>query len=279
MAMSGVGNLTPREAARRAHEWYGARVDDGTTGKIKIYPKDPAQPMITLSDRWMNGNDRRNAVSRLQRHGLDVLNEPETEKKPQSREDAPVPIVEPSRNGHPTPAVMPAAVPTKPLAAAGDYETVLGMLAEAEARDEKQQAAIATLSQLVDQLTLRVTRLDEIEHQNRGRYAALSKRLQLLGGRIDEAFQRIEAVGQPPVSEAERAEQERAELTARAIALLESLPPAATMAAGSIAASLDLPEKGNLLGKLMAVAAKEGKVALLQIGSQKLYRALPKAEA
>lgn len=273
MGLQGVGNLTPREAARRAHEWYGARIDDSTTGKIKIYPADKDQDMVVISDRWMNGNDSRNAVSRLQRHGLDVLNEPETEKKTERAD--PVVTVQPSRNGHPTPAAMAA----KPPAAGGDYDTVLGMLAEAEQRDKDRRNEIAVLTGLVDQLTLKATRLEELEHQGRGRYASLSKQVQAVSSRVDEALARMERMGQPQMSEAERAEQERAELTARAIALLESLPPAATMAAGSIAASLDEPTKGNLIGKLMASAASDGRVTVLKVGSQKLYRALPKTEA
>lgn len=288
MAMQGVGNLTPQEAATRAERWFGARVDYRTTGKIKIYPKDPDQPMIVISDRWLNGNDRRNAISRLQRCGLDVVNgqtPPGSIIRPDGRsidphltqkieipteKDEPVTTVEPTRNGHPTPAVMPkAAVPEhkltgKPSATQEDYQTVLGMLAEAEGR-------IAELTKTVDQLSLRVTRLDEIEHQNRGRYAALSKR-------IKAAEERVEKVGAVPEDPAAKAERERAELLDKAVALLESLPPAATMTAGSLAASLGLPEKGNLMGKLMVSAEKAGRVTVLKVGAQKLYRALPKTE-
>lgn len=278
MAMAGVGNLTPQEAARRAADWFGARVDDSTTGKIKIYPKDKTQEMVVISDRWTNGNDRRNAVSRLQRAGLDVINgqtPPDsvirtdgrsidkhlTQKLPiptENREDTPVTTVEPARNGHPTPAVMPP----KPIVASNQRETaetLLGMLAEAEGR--------------IMALTERVDRLDKIEHQNRARYAAQTRLIRDMEARL------LAAISKPAETEVDRAERERAELTAKAIELLESLPPAATMAAGSIAASLDMPEKGNLLGKLMATAAKEGRVTVLKVGAQKLYRAIPKEQA
>lgn len=266
MTTAGVNSLSPQQAAERAERWFGARVDYRTAGKIKIYPKDPGQPMIVISDRWSNGHDRLNAVKRLQRAGLDVLNgqtpsdsvikadgrsiDPHLTKKIEIPEKEPT--VTTSMNGTPTPATMPAR-PAKP--STSDYETVLGMLAEAEGHIAK--------------LTERVTRLERLEHENRARYAAQTKLIKHLGERVEAT-----AVLDP----AAQAERERAELTDKAIELLESLPSAATMAAGSIAASLGMPEKGNLLGKLMATAAKEGRVRLLKVGSQKLYRSLPKPE-
>ncbi len=282
MPMQGIGSLTPQEAATRAERWFGARVDYGTTGKIKIYPKDPTKPMITISDRWLNGNDRRNAVSRLQRHGLDVINgqtPPDSIIRPDGRsidphltrkieipteKDEPVTTVEPTRNGQPTPAVMPAKVAAQ-APTHEDYQTLLGMLAQAEGR-------ITELTGRMDALTNRVTRLDDIEHQNRARYARIVKQIQETEKRI------VAATGPVPEDPAAQAERERAELTEKAVALLESLPPAATMTAGSLAASLGVSDKGNLLGKLMATAAKEERVTLLKVGSQKLYRALPRSE-
>lgn len=297
MAMVGVNSLTPQQAAERAERWFGARVDYRTTGKIKIYPKDPEQPMIVISDRWSNGHDRLNAVKRLQRAGLDVINgqtppgsklrsdgrsiDPHlTQKLPipaENREDPPVTT---SANGNHQAIVTPAAMPAKPPAGHSDYETVLGMLAEAEQRDKERRGEISTLesyvrslAQTVDQLSARVMRLDELEHQNRGRYAALSKRVKAAEDRMNRA-------GQAPMSEAERAERERAELTEKAIALLQSLPPAAAMTAGSIAASIDMPSKGHLVGRLLTAAAKEGRVVAVKVGGgvQMLYRALPREE-
>jgi len=293
MAMAGAGNLTPQEAARRAEKWFGARVDDRTAGKIKIYPKDPDQPMITIPDRWGSGSDRRNAVSRLQRHGLDVVNgqtPPDSIIRPDGRsidkhltqkldvpsetqrEDTPVTTTTPANNGHPTPAAMPGR-PIVPSNQRESIETLLGMLAEAEQRDKERQAEIAGLRETVDRLAQRVARHDEIEHQNRGRYAALSRRVMDMGARVDSL------VIERPMTEAERAEAERVELTNKAIEFLAALPAGVTMAAGSLAASLGMPEKGNALGKMMATAARDGRVALVQVGSQRLYRALPKEEA
>src|SRR5688500_9827842 len=200
--------------------------------------------MIVISDRWLNGNDRRNAISRLQRHGLDVVNgqtPPDSKLRSDGRSIDPhrtqkieIPtekdtIVtlntsheQASRNGTPTPALIPpkAEIPTRVELHSPDYQALLGMLAEAETRDKEQRSEIANLRETVDQLMLRVTRLDEIEHQNRGRYAALSKRIKV-------AEERVERLGTAPMTEAERAEQERIELMDKAIALLESLPPAA----------------------------------------------------
>lgn len=279
MATVGVGNLTPQEAANRAERWFSARVEYAT-GKIKIYPKDPEQPMVVIADRWGNGTDRLNAVKRLQRAGLDVVNgqtppdslikadgrsvdahltqkiEIPIDNDNHNREDAPVPVADPTRNGSPSPAAMP----TKTIVPGNQresVETLLGMLVEADQR--------------ITVLTERVDRLYEMEHQNRGRYAALSRRV--------KAAEDGMVAARPPMTEAERAEAERAEITARAIELLESLPPAAQMTAGSIAASLGMPEKGNLLGKLLVTAAKEGKVTATKMGVQNIYRAVPKDES
>lgn len=294
MAMAGVGNLTPQEAATRAERWFGARVEYAT-GKIKIYPKDPAQPMVVISDRWTNGNDRRNAVSRLQRSGLDVINgqtPPESVIRTDgrsidahltqkielpalpTREDTPVTSVESSRNGHPTPAAMANKLPTDKLTATkapspADYDALLGMLAQAEGRITELTERLDAAANVIDALSARVSRLDQIEHENRARYAALNKRIKSLSERMDEA-------AALPLDPAAQAERERAELLDKAVALLESLPPAATMTAGSIAASLEQPEKGNVLGKLLATAAKDGRVQATKMGAQNLYRALPK---
>lgn len=281
MPTAGVNSLTPQQAADRAERWFGAHVDYRTTGKIKIYPKDKSQPMIVISDRWSNGHDRLNAVKRLQRAGLDVLNGQtptdsvikadgrSIDKHLTQKIEIPEkePTVTTSVNGHhPTPAAMPSRPAAPKAPTTGDYETVLGMLAEAEGR-------IAELTKTVDQLSARVLRLDEIEHQNRARHARLVKQIKETEERV------LAAVGPLPEDPAVRAERERTELTEKAIELLEALPPAATMASGSIAASLGMPDKGNLLGKLMANAAKEGRVVLLKVGSQKLYRALSKDDA
>jgi hypothetical protein len=270
MPVSGAGNLSPQEVARRAEDWYGARIDDRTTGKIKIFPADPAQSPVFISDRFSNGSDRSNALSWLRKAGIDVMHEPskpETQNgKTERTNDM---TIESSMNGHPTPAVLATPKPAGAVASHADYETVLGMLAEVEQRDQARRAEIAGLNRTVDSLCQRVEALDLQIAQNRAAVARMGKT-------VKDAERRWEAGGALPVDEAARAEAERAELTHRAIEMLESLPPAATMAAGSIAASLGMPEKGNLLGKLMAAAAKEQRVTVLKVGAQKLYRALPK---
>lgn len=268
MAVSGSGNLSPQEVARRAESWHGARVVVDKH-KIKIFPKDPAHKPVFLPDRFSNGTDRSNALTWLRKAGIDVMTEPPKPAPAAADREEPAVSVP-----NPTVLAKTSVNGTKPEAAApssSDYETVLAMLAEAEQRDKDRRAEIADLAKTVDELSARVQSLDLQTQQNRAAMARMHKT-------VKDAERRWEAGGSLPVDEARRAEQERAEITDRAIKLLESLPPAATMAAGSIAASLGMPEKGNLLGKLMATAAKEERVTVLKVGTQKLYRALPKSE-
>lgn len=284
--MQGAGNLTPQEAARRAEKWFGARVEQAT-GKFKIFPPDRTQAPVVISDRWGNGSERLNAIKQLQRAGLDVINgqaPPDAklradgkavpphltqgiqipDDKLTSREDKDVT----SNGATPTPAAVfqPPAKGPAPAAKSGpDLETVLGMLAEADARISALQREVNTLSD-------RVAMLADHEHQARGRYAHLSKRVQLLNEKVDQAL------SARPLTDAERAEAERQELLRAALELLESLPDGVTLSSGSIAASLGRPDKGGTLGKLLTNAAKEGKVMFTRPPGQvqNLYRAVRK---
>jgi hypothetical protein len=298
MATAGVGSLTPQQAADRAERWFGARVDHRTTGKIKIYPKDPDQPLVVISDRWGSGSIRMNEIKRLQRAGLDVVNgqtppgslikadgrsvDPHLSQKielpgPPERTEPAVSTPKPSpANMTPRPSTNGAVNGVKQPPFRGtdepvtrtDYDAVVGMLAEAEQRDQARRAELVELRRLVDGQAKVIERLDLAAQQNRASMARLHKRL-------GETVDRVEkmAAASSPVDEAEA---ERQEFLGRAIDLLAK--SGMQLTSGTIAANLGAVGRGNTLGKMLAAAARDGRVKVVKINSQLHYFAEPKAD-
>lgn len=304
MATAGVGSLTPQQVADRAERWFGARVDYRTTGKIKIYPKDSAQPLVVIADRWSNGSDRLNSIKRLQRAGLDVINgqtPPDSLIKADGRSvdshltqkielpetAAPTERTEPVvSTPKPTPASIaprPATngVKQPPFRAADepvtrvDYDALLAMLAEAETRDQARRAEVAELRRVVDSQAKVIERLDQAAAQNRASMARLHKRVGLVENSVDAVAQEVANGGTSGA--AAQIEAERRALVAEAIEWLERT--GAKVATGSLAASLGKPDKGNTLGKLMASAAKDPRTRVKtdKYGTVRLYWVEPQA--
>lgn len=304
MATAGVGSLTPQQAADRAERWFGARVDHRTTGKIKIYPKDPDQPLVVISDRWGSGSIRMNEIKRLQRAGLDVVNgqtppgslikadgrsvDPHLSQKielpdPPERTEAAVSTPKPSpanmtprpsTNGATNGAVNGVKQPpfrgTDESVTRTDYDAVVGMLAEAETRDQARRTEIAELRRLVESQGKVIERLDLAAQQNRASMARLHKRVGTVENSVDAVA--AELTNSPT----DEAEAERQEFLGRAIDLLAK--SGMQLTSGTIAANLREVGRGNTLGKMLASAARNGRVKVVKINSQLHYFVEPTAD-
>lgn len=238
--------LTIPAVVERARQ-LGARVELAGAGRIVVYPPNrDARPVhIGVRTNRDSPNHVRNVVNELLRVGLDVSSSP-NRKEPAMSKPAPTPSDVPTKRA---PAADYAFSPPATLADLAElrderrrelaelrsgYESLLGMLAEAEQRDQANRRELAELRAQCDSLRIEVTKL----------------RMQIVratgkAGKVDQGAIADEAI----------------------VKLLTSLSAAGVrLTAGSIAASLTGDDgqpaySSKLLGSRLTLLVKAGKVA------------------
>jgi len=261
---AGTGNLTPEEILERCEKLGATTRPAGGNKSYMVYPPDKTKDPISISQRWSNGSDRSNAIQRLYRAGLDVLNWPPPEKV--------------ATNGHaPSPADMP---PAKLVTEGGrpnleysgpaiekseqdpneadvtveitrqDYDTMMEMIQDLATKVESLQVKDPDEDDAFDGMSVRlrmaeekIAHLDErITHTSKslgGQKLAANK----LKERVDGIADRVAklTLATPAVKPADP----RAELKAKIREFMLSMPEKIWLPRASIAEGLDIQYDGN----------------------------------
>lgn len=247
MPKIGLGAITPNVVADRC-EALGARVDrSGQT--IKVYPEDTDQSPVFFSNRFSNGTDRANAISRLKNAGLDVLND--------------LRAVQKTSGGASQPAEVPGKleIPDRPRTALLYEKDDEDMTSPSGVEDSQIETLFETLvaaDAAINELKARVAGLEDI-------VLKASKTQSDANHRITELERRLDATpGAAPKADP------FAELDEKILEFMTKVPIKLT--ASVIASNLE-GESANQVGKRLQSLATRKLVSWSQesSGTNKLY--------